>query len=77
MKRRLRPRVLAISISALVVGTLGVIGITNALAATAGPITGLGGKCVDVAAASSANGAAIQLYDCNDTDAQLWALTKY
>ena len=32
---------------------------------TTGPITGLGGKCVDVAGANSANGTAVQLYDCN------------
>ncbi len=36
------------------------------------PIHGYGGKCVDVAAASSANGAAIQLYTCNGTAAQSW-----
>jgi chitinase len=40
----------------------------------AGPITGLGGKCVDVAAASSANGAAVQLYACNGTAAQTWTV---
>nr|WP_237554671.1 ricin-type beta-trefoil lectin domain protein [Streptomyces sp. SID4948] len=37
-----------------------------------GQITGYGGKCVDVAAASSANGTAVQLYTCNDTTAQQW-----
>ncbi|MDX2401628.1 ricin-type beta-trefoil lectin domain protein [Streptomyces microflavus] len=40
--------------------------------AAVGQITGIGGKCVDVAAASSANGAAVQLYDCNGTGAQQW-----
>jgi glucosylceramidase len=39
-----------------------------------GTITGLAGKCVDVAAASSANGTAVQLYDCNGTTAQNWTL---
>ncbi|SEP06716.1 ThuA domain-containing protein [Actinacidiphila rubida] len=39
---------------------------------TTGPIHGYGGKCVDVAGASSANGAAVQLYDCNGTSAQNW-----
>jgi glucosylceramidase len=39
-----------------------------------GPITGLGGKCVDVAAASSANNTPVQLYDCNGTAAQTWTL---
>ncbi|MEV4136073.1 ricin-type beta-trefoil lectin domain protein [Dactylosporangium sp. NPDC049742] len=38
-----------------------------------GPIHGYGGKCVDVAGASSANGTAVQLYDCNGTAAQSWA----
>ncbi|GAB2998630.1 ricin-type beta-trefoil lectin domain protein [Amycolatopsis acidiphila] len=37
-----------------------------------GPFTGIGGKCVDVAGGSSANGAAVQLYDCNGTVAQQW-----
>ncbi len=40
-----------------------------------GPIHGYGGKCVDVAAASSANGTAIQLYTCNGTNAQVWTHT--
>jgi chitinase len=39
-----------------------------------GPITGIGGKCVDVAAASTANGTAIQLYTCNGTNAQQWTV---
>ncbi|MFD1543770.1 glycoside hydrolase family 16 protein [Nonomuraea guangzhouensis] len=37
-----------------------------------GQITGIGGKCVDVASAGTANGTAIQLYDCNSTAAQSW-----
>ncbi|MGW6501194.1 RICIN domain-containing protein [Nonomuraea angiospora] len=37
-----------------------------------GRITGIGGKCVDVAGAATANGTAVQLYDCNDTAAQSW-----
>ncbi|MFI5608525.1 ricin-type beta-trefoil lectin domain protein [Amycolatopsis sp. NPDC051903] len=43
----------------------------SAQAAT-GQITGIGGKCVDVAGASSANGTAVQLYGCNGTTAQQW-----
>ena len=43
----------------------------SALAAT-GQITGIGGKCVDVAGASTANGTAVQLWDCNGTAAQQW-----
>lgn len=37
-----------------------------------GAITGLAGKCMDVAGASSADGAAVQLYTCNGTTAQQW-----
>ncbi|MET9482256.1 lectin [Streptomyces sp. NPDC006638] len=37
-------------------------------------IRGLGGKCVDVAAASSANGTPVQLYDCNGSAAQQWTV---
>jgi glucosylceramidase len=40
---------------------------------TSATITGYGGKCVDVAGASSANGTAVQLYDCNGSTAQSWA----
>ncbi|WP_199745377.1 ricin-type beta-trefoil lectin domain protein [Amycolatopsis sp. WAC 04182] len=38
-----------------------------------GAITGLGGKCVDVTGANSANGTAVQLYDCNGSAAQQWS----
>jgi glucosylceramidase len=40
-----------------------------------GAITGYGGKCADVNGASSTNGTAIQLYDCNGTAAQQWTST--
>nr|BFE57210.1 hypothetical protein GCM10020063_017360 [Dactylosporangium thailandense] len=72
MKRR--SKILIGFTTAAVAGALGVLGVTAATAATAGPIVGLGGKCVDVAGASSANGAAIQLYDCNGTNAQSWTI---
>jgi len=39
-----------------------------------GQITGYGGKCVDVAGASSANGTAVQLYTCNGSTAQSWTV---
>ncbi|MFE1930906.1 ricin-type beta-trefoil lectin domain protein [Streptomyces sp. NPDC059474] len=45
----------------------------GAVAAT-GQITGVGGKCVDVAGANSANGTPIQLYDCNGSAAQQWTV---
>nr|WSW65492.1 family 16 glycosylhydrolase [Streptomyces sp. NBC_00995] len=41
---------------------------------TGGRITGLAGKCVDVAAAATANGTPVQLYDCNGTAAQRWTV---
>ncbi|MEV6981011.1 family 16 glycosylhydrolase [Sphaerisporangium sp. NPDC051017] len=40
---------------------------------TGGRVTGIGGKCVDVAGANTANGTAVQLYDCNGTGAQSWS----
>ncbi|MDT7726324.1 MAG: hypothetical protein QOI21_2900 [Actinomycetota bacterium] len=39
-----------------------------------GQITGIGGKCVDVAGASSANGTPIQITDCNGNAAQNWTV---
>jgi chitinase len=42
---------------------------------TGTPIHGFGGKCVDVAGASSANGTAVQLWTCNGTTAQQWTHT--
>jgi chitosanase len=58
----------------LVTGGLITYGLMPASAAAAGPIVGLAGKCVDVAAANSANGTAVQLYDCNGTNAQQWSV---
>jgi hypothetical protein len=43
---------------------------------TGGTITGIGGKCVDVAGANSANGTAVQLYDCNGSAAQQWTVAN-
>ncbi|MEU8382223.1 ricin-type beta-trefoil lectin domain protein [Streptosporangium sp. NPDC048865] len=37
-----------------------------------GAITGLAGKCMDVAGANSADGTAVQLYTCNGSAAQQW-----
>ncbi|HET6531553.1 MAG TPA: glycosyl hydrolase family 18 protein, partial [Actinoplanes sp.] len=39
-----------------------------------GRITGIAGKCVDVAGAGTANGTAIQLWVCNGTNAQTWTI---
>ncbi|MEU9888834.1 ricin-type beta-trefoil lectin domain protein [Sphaerisporangium sp. NPDC051011] len=53
----------------LIVAGLGLV--TPAYAAT-GQITGIGGKCVDVDNANSANRTQVQLYTCNGTGAQQW-----
>ncbi len=45
-----------------------------AIATPTGMITGIGGKCVDISGAHTANGTAIQLYTCNGTDAQRWTV---
>ncbi|MEV7437750.1 lectin [Streptomyces griseoviridis] len=50
-------------------------GASPAIAAATGPITGLAGKCLDVAGASSADGTAVQLYDCNGSAAQQWTVS--
>ncbi|MCX5561000.1 ricin-type beta-trefoil lectin domain protein [Streptomyces sp. NBC_00038] len=39
-----------------------------------GAFVGLAGKCLDVAGGSSANGTAVQLYDCNGSTAQSWTV---
>ncbi|MGQ4512560.1 ricin-type beta-trefoil lectin domain protein [Streptomyces sp. DW26H14] len=39
-----------------------------------GTFRGLAGKCLDVAGANSANGTAVDLYDCNGTAAQQWSV---
>ncbi|MFE7773507.1 ricin-type beta-trefoil lectin domain protein [Streptomyces sp. NPDC057445] len=43
-------------------------------AGTTGALTGLAGKCLDVAGAATANGTAVQLYGCNGTPAQRWTV---
>lgn len=47
---------------------------TDTAQPAAGRITGIGGKCVDVAGADPADGTAVQLYDCNGTAAQQWSV---
>ncbi|MEV0562935.1 ricin-type beta-trefoil lectin domain protein [Dactylosporangium sp. NPDC050588] len=65
---------LAIGATVLAVTGTTVVAMTTASAAATGQITGYGGKCVDVAAASSANGTQVQLYTCNGTGAQQWTV---
>src|SRR5258705_1417422 len=74
--RRRRPRLVVAGVVATLAVALGVAGftMTAASAATVGPITGYGGKCVDVAGANTANGTAVQLWTCNGTNAQQWTV---
>ena len=44
-------------------------------AATAGRLVGLAGKCLDVDGAGTADGTKIQLWTCNGSGAQNWAVT--
>jgi hypothetical protein len=43
-------------------------------AATAGAITGLANKCIDVRWNATDDGTPVQLYSCNGTDAQRWTI---
>jgi beta-glucanase (GH16 family) len=55
--------------------TIDYVRVTNDTSAGGGgQITGIGGKCVDVAAANTANGTPVQLWDCNGTAAQRWTV---
>ena len=58
-------RSLAILTGVAVVATMGILGITNASAASAGTlVSSLNGKCLDVTNGSTANGNQPQLWDC-------------
>ncbi|MFC3505578.1 lectin [Micromonospora krabiensis] len=75
LPRRARTRLAAALAAALVAVPVGLtVGVQTASAAAVGAITGYGGKCVDVAAASTANGTAVQLYACNGSAAQQWTV---
>ncbi|MFC1443416.1 RICIN domain-containing protein [Streptacidiphilus sp. N1-10] len=73
----------AIAASALVAGGLTVALVPSASAASATVSSGTtytvtnvnSGKCVDAAAAATANGTAVQQYTCNGTTAQQWVFT--
>jgi Ricin-type beta-trefoil lectin domain len=41
-----------------------------------GPVTGFDGLCVDVRGANSANFTPVQVYTCNNTDAQQWTVVE-
>ena len=73
----------ATAASALVAGGLTVMLVPSATAASAAVTSGTtytvtnvnSGKCVDAAAAATANGTAVQQYTCNGTAAQQWVFT--
>ncbi len=72
--RRSTRTIVAVAAAGALAIAAAVVGVSTAQAATAGPITGLAGKCIDIASASTANGAHVQLYDCNGTAAQTWTV---
>ncbi|AIS02262.1 glycosyl hydrolase [Streptomyces glaucescens] len=47
---------------------------TGGTAERTGTLTGLAGKCLDVAAGSTADGTAVQLHTCNGSAAQRWTV---
>lgn len=47
---------------------------TGGTTGTSGAFTGTGGKCLDAANGSAADGTAVQLYDCNGSAAQRWTV---
>src|SRR6266481_4034300 len=68
-------RIVAASAAGLFALALATGPVPVATAAT-GQITGIGGKCVDVSGANTANGTTVQLWDCNGTGAQRWTVTS-
>jgi hypothetical protein len=72
----MKKKILAIATSAAVVGTLGVLGISDAFAASSGTlVSSLDGKCLDVTDGSTANGNQPQLWDCvAGSSNQQWTL---
>jgi hypothetical protein len=63
----------AVSATTLVVATLGVAGVTNALAASTGSVvSSANGKCLDVTAGSTANGNLPQMWSCSSGPHQTW-----
>ena len=70
---------LALGVLALPLGLFGaspVVRLLSTSQAAPGPsvVTGLAGKCLDVAGANPADGTPVQLYDCNGTVAQQWTV---
>ncbi|MGX6604056.1 glycoside hydrolase family 3 C-terminal domain-containing protein [Micromonosporaceae bacterium Da 78-11] len=49
---------------------------TYSFGSDTGPITGVGGKCIDVDGSSTNNNTPIQIYDCNSSPAQVWTASS-
>jgi hypothetical protein len=62
------------AVVAVAAASIGVAALADPAAAATGTITGIGGKCLDVAASSTANGTAVQLWTCNGSAAQQWTV---
>jgi len=71
-----RGRILAVVTGVAVVATMGILGITNASAASAGTlVSSLNGKCLDLTNGSTANGNQPQLWTCYaGSSNQTWTL---
>lgn len=70
---RRRWRVAAAALAVMVVGTVtGLAPTSPAMAAVPGSITGPGGKCIDITAGATWNGARLQLWTCNGQPWQDW-----
>jgi hypothetical protein len=75
-RSRRRLRIFAFLTAGIVLpGAALLYGLLPASAATTGPITGIAGKCIDVAGAGTANATAVQIFTCNGTGAQQWTLS--
>lgn len=68
------PRSARIDLTPFGAGTGGGGGGGGATTGTGAVTSGVAGKCLDVASANNANGTAVQLWECNGTNAQRWTL---
>jgi hypothetical protein len=75
LHRGLRVLRAAVLSSISLVGLPGIASVASHVADRTGPIVGLAGKCVDVAASGTANGTAVQLYTCSTGVAQTWTIS--
>ncbi|GAB2742945.1 CAP domain-containing protein [Kitasatospora kifunensis] len=62
----------ALTAATVLAATAGFTAGAQADTGLSGAVRGEGGKCLDVRASGTANGTAVQLYDCNGTNAQNW-----